>query len=185
MAIVGEITQRRVGSVTLLKAASNLTPTVYFHWYVDGVFVGRSPDGQYAVSIGASETKTIDVVDSTDIAFDVYAAPTRRYASRRQIGWIRSLDANIASYLVEQFIAAGSWATIATVPHDDRTWEYRVQTPVLADLAVYSWRVTPVHNNGNSGTALAIVGPLTHVNRPTPPVRSVTFDAGTTKVTFA
>ena len=104
------------------------------------------------------------------------------FAARRELWWTRSTESDVAFYRVKQQRAAAGLATIAEPPATDE-WSYRTTTPRLDDLTNYDWEILPVDAAGNEGTALVIQQEQV-VRTPDAPDFTVSFDGGTTRVTF-
>jgi hypothetical protein len=102
----------------------------------------------------------------------------------RTLTFVRSTDPTIASYRIEQQINGGSWTPIAYIPDKQTTWFYSFVTGQLADLTTYAWRVIPIGQAGNDGTAETL-GSEYVVCTPPAPLFALAFDSGTTKVTFS
>ncbi len=176
--------QRRDGNVSTVTVTTNLAGTVYYHWYVDGVWVAVTNSNHFSFVAAAGEQSRIEVEVSNDPGFDQVANAPDTPAARVTLYWIRSTDTDVREYKVEQQLDGGDWATIATVPFQAGSWDYRITSPRLDDLGSYAWRVTPVDAAGNDGSATSL-GARTIVRTPDAPEFTATFDEGTTKVTFA
>lgn len=176
--------QVRSGNVTTVTVASSLTGTVYFNWYVDGAFVGTTTTPTMSFSLEPGDQVRIDVVDTNDQDLDPVANAPAGWPARRTVWWVRSIDADVVKYRVEQRKGAGAWSTIGVVQHDALTWSYSLMSPRLDDLSTYEWRVIPIDAAGNDGTASSI-GPELIVRTPDAPRFSATFNAGPTTVTLA
>jgi hypothetical protein len=97
---------------------------------------------------------------------------------------VRSLSANVHHYRIDQKKDSGDYETIGTVPHQDRQWDYAFVTPRLEDLAEYTWKIWSVDEWGNAQSGPAI-GPEKIVRTPDAPRFEISFDSGTTRVTFS
>lgn len=182
--MITSFTQTRLGNTTTVVVVSDLTGTIYYHWYVDGNYVDFTLDPYRTFVVPPTEQNRIECLDTNDPAFDPIANAPASFPSRRSIVWTRSLDANIDRYRVEQKIGGGAWAAIGTVNDDPRVWMYQMQSPDLADLTSHQWRVYPVDAFGNDGTVITLAAELI-VRSPDSPSFSIAFDPGTTKVTFS
>jgi len=176
--------QRREGNVTTVTVTTSLGGTVYYHWFLDGVWVGQTTTNYRSFGLAADEQARIECVPSHDAYFDWAAHSPATPAARVLLWWIRSSDTGVKQYKVEQQKDAGDWTTIATVAHQDDQWDYRLTTPRLDDLGSYAWRITPVDAAGNEGSATALDA-RTIVRTPDAPNFAIAFDDGTTKVTFS
>jgi len=174
----------RFGNVTTVTATSDLGGSPYFHWYVDGTWVGVCETGTWDFYLPLADQARIDVVDTADPAFDAVAGAPAGWPARRTLWWVRSLAADVDQYRVEQKKGEGDWSTVAIVHQEPHQWEFSVLTDRLDDLSDYTWQVVPVDTAGNDGTPIAI-GPETIVRTPDAPEFEITFDSGTTKVTFS
>jgi len=177
-------TQQRLGNATVVTVVSDLGGTVYYHWYVDGALVASTEVPTWTFFCEANEQFRVEVNDTTDPDYDPVANAPAGYPPRRTLEWVRSLDATVDRYRVEQRLDAGSWTTVGLVPVDGTLWAYRFLTPRLTDLGSYEWRVVPVDAAGNDGTAIALDAE-TVVRTPDAPDFTATFDSGTTTVAFA
>lgn len=183
---ITSITQTRQLNVTTVTVVSDLSNQIFYHWYVDGAFVIQTGRPTRQFFLLEDEQVRIDVLDTNDADFDSIANAPAGFSARRTIHWVRSLSIDEqGEYRVEQQRAAEGYVAIAVKAHDARTWRYAVLSPRLDDLTVYTWRVIPVDAVGNDGPIIRTIGPETIVRRPDAPNVTATFDAGTTKVTFA
>ncbi len=180
--------QVRIGNVTRVTAVSDLEGTVYFHWYLDGLYLGGGTADWRSVYLAEGEQARIEAVDTTDPAFDPVANAPQGFPRRRTLWWISAARpgvADLAAYRIEQSVDGGeSWTVLARASHADGQWTYEYLTGVLADLTDHRWRIVPVDRAGNDGQPIEI-GPETVVRRPDSPAFTAQFDAGTSKVTFA
>lgn len=180
---ITDIQQQPLGTVIVITATSDLTGTVYYHWYLDGSYVGVTTDGSRSFSSAVGGQARVEVIDTTDAGFDPIANAPDGYPSRYTVHWARSSDTTAALYRVEQRQDGGSWESIGSVDHDPDRWSYSLLTGVLVDLSVYEWRVVAVDAAGNDGSIVSI-GPLNVARSPDAPDFTVSFDPGTTRVTF-
>lgn len=182
--MITAISQVRNGDTTTLTATSDLVGDVFWHWYLDGAWVGRTTSGVRSFQLPAGEQVRVDVQDTTDDAYDPIANAPAGYPARRALWWTRSPADDVASYLVEQQQNGGAWTTAGTVWAVDDQWSYQFLTERLDDLSTYAWRVTAYDVAGNAGTALAL-GAEKIVRTPDAPDFDVAFDDDTQLVTFS
>ena len=178
------LTQRRDGNVTTVTCTTNLQGTVFYYWYLDGIFVAVTTTNTFDFIIPAGEQARIECIPSHNANLDIIANAPSTPAARVVLWWIRSADTDVKEYKVEQQKDGGDWNTIATVPFLSGAWDYRITSPRLTDLADYTWRVTPVDDVSNEGTVTTLAA-RTIVRTPDAPEFTIAFDEGTTKVTFA
>ena len=183
MAITG-YSQVRSGNVTTVTATSDLTGTVYFNWYVDGAFVSVTTTPTMSFSLEPGEQVRIEALDTNDQDFDPVANAPAGWPARRTIWFVRSVDADVVKYRVEQRKGAGAYSNIGIVPQTDDGWFFSLVSPRLDDLSTYDWKVIPIDRAGNDGTAVSI-GPELVVRTPDAPRFSATFNPGATTVTLA
>jgi len=191
MAITSTMTTR-IGQITLVIVTSGLTPPVYFHWYLDGAYMGMTGEGSFSLALKEDEQARVEVIDTTDPAFDPLAAPPAFFPARFTIHWVRSLATDAAEYRIEETNDGGAWTAVGRVPHDDEVWDYRFLSDRLVDLTLYGWRVVPVDRAGNDGTPL-VIGAVevywnylqTVVRSPDAPRWNFAWSPGTQRVTFA
>lgn len=182
--MITSVTQSRSGNVATVTAVSNLSAPIYYFWYRDGQFQDYTTSPTHAFGIDGTAIARIDVIDSNDPAFDGPANAPQSYPATRTITWVRSLDAGIGSYIIQQSINSGGYTTIATVPDEKGRWLYSFETLPLLDLTQYSFQIVAIDQNGIAGSTVTLPNELV-VRKPDAPNFSATFDAGTTKVTFA
>ena len=176
--------QQRFGAVTVVTVTSDLSGTIYYHWYIDGAFIASTQLPTRSFILEAGEQVRIEVNDTNDVDYDPVANAPDGYPARRTIWWIRSIGDDVARYRVEQKKGAGDWASIGTVQRNAATWSYSLLSPRLDDLSTYQWRVIPCDEAGNDGTAKSVQSEDV-VRIPDAPDFTITFDSGTAKVTFA
>ena len=163
---------------------SDLSGTVYFHWYAEGAWVGRTVEPSRAFAVAVGDQLRVEVIDTTDEDFDPVANAPEGYPARRTLWWTRSTDADVRSYKVEEKKDAGSFVEVGSVRQEGEDWTLQFLTGRLDDLADYTWRITPIDAAGNEGTALTI-GPETIVRRPDSPSFAISYDGGTNRVTVS
>lgn len=176
--------QQRFGTVIIVTVTSDLSGTIYYHWYIDGAFIASTQSPTRSFILEAGDQVRIEVNDTNDADYDPVANAPDGYPARRTIWWIRSTDDDVANYRVEQKKGEGDWTSIGIVRRNGATWAYSLLSPRLDDLSAYQWRVTPVDEAGNDGTAKTVQSEDV-VRTPDAPDFTATFDSGTTKVTFA
>jgi len=174
----------RFRNITTVAVISDLSGTVYYHWYLDGAYIASTTRPTYSFVLEQGEQARIEVQDTTDPNYDPIANAPAGYPARRTLWWIRSTEGDVDYYKVEQKKDSGQWSTIGIVRHDNREWAYSFLTPRLEDLATYTWRIIPVDTAGNEGTPQTI-GPETVVRTPDAPRFAISFDPSTTRVTFS
>jgi len=182
--VITDYNQTRRGNVTTVNVTSSLSGVVYFHWYVDGVHVAATTSPEWTFRFEGGEQVRVEVVDTADPDFDTVAGAPAGWPARRLLWWTASVSADCAHYRVEQKKATGSWETVGLVHHQADQWAYQLLTDRLDDLTEYTWRIVPVDTAGNDGTAKTI-GPETVVRTPDAPDFDISFDSGTTQVTFS
>lgn len=175
----------RHGRVTKVTVISDLSGTIYYHWYLDGAWLGVTTDPNFTLYLEPNEQATLICIDTNDVDFDGVANAPAGYPARRALWWNKSTEADVDHYRVEY--AAGqsppaSWTLIGTV-RDDGRWSYQMLSPRLDDLTWYWFRIVPVDATGNEGTAIEI-GPEKIVRTPDAPSYSATYDDGTQEVAF-
>jgi len=174
----------RIGAVTTVTVISDLVGTVYYHWYLDGAYVGETIAPTRSFSLAVAEQARLDVVDTLNPDFDALAAPPAAFPGRYTVHWVRSLSADVKEYLVEQQIGAGAWVELARVPHDPHAWDYYLLTGKLTDLMNTTWRITTLDIAGNVSAAEQ-AGPIFIVRIPDAPKWVFTWDPGTQRITYA
>lgn len=177
----------RVGNVTVVTVVSNLIGTVYYHWYLDGAYMGQTTAPSFSFSLGAGEQARIDVVDTLDAGFDPLAAPPAFFPGRYTIHWVRSLSGDVQQYVVEQRIGTGGdpWTEITRVPHNVNAWDYQLLSGKLVDLTAYDFRVRSADGAGNVEAGGLAQMDVNVVRVPDAPNWTFTYNPATDRVTFA
>jgi len=173
----------RAGRSTRVIVTSDLGGTVFYHWYLDGVYVGRTELPEYCLFLDVGEQVVLVCQDTADADYDPIANAPAGYPARRLIYWVRSLATDLDYYQVEQKPSGGEWTNIGRAAHDPQRWDYWLLTPRLADLTSHQWRVVPIDRAGREGTTIAIDA-MTVVRTPDAPGFAISYDAGTDKVTY-
>lgn len=174
----------RSGSMIRVTATSSLSGTIYYHWYVDGSYVGMTILDSYWFQVMPGDQSRVVCQDTNSASYDPIANAPTMYPSRRTLCWIRSADTDVAYYRIEENQDSGGWSEVARVRHSEDQWEYRWTTARLDDLSDYEWRVTPYDRAGNAGTAVSL-GAETIVRRPDAPLIAAAWDNGTAHVTIS
>ena len=143
----------RIGNIITVTATSDLSGVIYYHWYLDGSWIGQTNSNEKTITLGLGEQAELLAIDTNDADYDYIANAPVGWPSRHTVTWLRSLDDDVVQYVVEQRQDGGDWEEIATVDARSGRWSYDVTTPVLVDLSTYDWQITPVDEYGNSGTA--------------------------------
>ena len=183
MTITEPYTQSSFGQTTQISVTSDLTPPVWFHWYLDGVFQETTTVGEFTITLEPGAQARLEVIDTTDPDFDPRANPPAAYPATRSLWWIRSLAADLDRYRVEQQQDGGDWTPIATVLKKDNQWHYHFESGRLVDLATYAFRIVPIDEAGNDGTAQSLSSRQI-VRTPDAIDFSLTFNEGPTTITF-
>lgn len=174
----------RLHNTTQVTVTSDLSGTIYYHWYLDGVLVASTQSNVYTIFLPNSDQIRVEVIDTNDADYDPVANAPAGWSARRTLYWHRSLASDIDHYRVEQSKDEGAWTTVATVAHEDRRWYYSALSGRLDDLSDYVWRVVPVDQAGNDGTPIALDSERV-VRTPDAIDFTVSFSKATTKVTFS
>jgi len=99
MTITSETATREGGSTTV-TVTSDLTAPVYFFWYVDGAYIGRTTIGRRGFALEPDDQARIDVLDSNDPDFDAIANAPNGFPARRTLVWNRSIDTETNHYIM-------------------------------------------------------------------------------------
>lgn len=179
------VSRARFGPVTVLTVAGRFAGRVFYHWWVDGDYGGRSASNTFGVHSPAASVARLYIIETLDPDFDPVAGAPDMFGPRKMIRWLRAVDLAAHSYRVEQSRAGAGWVEIGSVFAAGRAaWEFALKTPRLDDLVSYAWRVIPVTFAGNDGNTLAFAAE-TIVRTPDAPDWTVTWDPDTERVTFA
>lgn len=156
---------------------SDLTPPVDFRVYREGrlvsSFTSATGAGELLLSIPSGDHPFIEILD------DDNAIPSIAFPGRPTLQWLSV--SGTSYYRVDEYVSA-VWTERRIIPEDGRG-VYRFQTRWLPDVTQAQFRVVPVGENGNEGTAKAFT--FTVVRHPDQPSVSYTYSSGTAKVTIA
>jgi hypothetical protein len=174
----------RIGDTTEVTVTSSIPNVVWYCWYVDGAYVGKTAGPTKSFQVPAGEQFRLEVIPTDHADFDPIANAPDGYPSRRTLWWVRSLAIDAANYRIDQREGGGDWITIALVPHEAAKWDYSIVTDRLKDLTDYTWRIVAVDVAGNEADPM-VIGPERIVHMPDAPNFAVTFDPDTQTVEFA
>lgn len=156
-------------------------------WYVNGKYAGRTNDGFFSYRLQAGDQARVDAraVRYADEIGDDYVPPT--LPRTVTIHWTAA-DGPVERYLVDWATgqstpATEDWSNIGEVIAG-RQWAYSLETPELADVTYYWFRVRPVDAFKNVGSVTTI-GPVFFVGLPTAPDVLVDFDDATQRITVS
>ncbi len=151
------------GPVRHVECESDLTPPVYFHWYLDGVWQGMTQTGEKDFLLAAGEQFNLVILDTVDPDFDYLANAPAGYPARRTIEFLESADEDTAYYLVQLATGASTpasndWFTSENgkLMHRPGQWIYRHTTAPLDDLTWYWFSIVPYDAAGNAGSRKTI-----------------------------
>lgn len=181
--MITSYTFARSADTVRVTVVSNLVGDVFYHWYVDGDWIGRTLVPTNTVRVPLGRAVEIICIDTLDGDFDQYLSAPMGYPPDRIICWCRSTDPQVVAYRVSQRIAGGDWFTVGLVSADRRRWRYSFRAANL-EMALYCWRIVPIGVGGVEGPAIDI-GPEFVVRLPAAPVISFAFDTQTKQVTFS
>jgi hypothetical protein len=174
----------RIGETTQVTVTALLPNVVWYCWYVDGAYVGKTSGPTKSFQVPAGEQFRLEVVPADQADFDPIANAPAGYPSRRTLWWVRSLSIDAANYRIDQREGAGDWTTIALVPQEAGKWDYSVITDRLEDLTEYTWRIVALDAAGNEADPL-VIGPETIVRTPDATNFTAEFEAETQTIEFA
>lgn len=179
-------TRQRFGNITRVTVTSQEGGTLFYHWYVDGAWVGVTQTPSFDFYLANGEQAEIICQTTHDPAYDGPAHAPPGYPARRTLWWTKSADADVDHYRAEQGTGAsppGAWTLLGT-RKDKGQWTFQYITPRLTDLTWYWHRIVPVDLAGNLGTPI-VFGPEYVVRKPDAPDFVLTFNNGTQRATFA
>ena len=173
----------RIGEVTQVAVASSLPGVVWYCWYFDGAYAGKTagPTKTFRVAAGGQFRLSVLATDQAD--FDPVQNAPDGFPSRWTLWWVRSLAVDAARYKIEQKEGDGDWTLLAQIAARPGQWDYTLLTERLKDLTAYTWRVTPIDAAGNEGTPL-VIGPETIVRWPDAPAFTAQFNPQGRTVSF-
>lgn len=171
---VTTLTVTRVGDVGFRLDFASDQPEPTFYVYRDGRAVSEGTQPSYLAVVLPGESPVFEVLD------DAEAAPQEGYPAYVTLSWYAG-GADVDRYLVQQFVS-GVWTTKATVRDSGRPY-FTWRSGTLADVTSHQFRVIPVGDNGNQGTATSFT--VLMVRYPDPPDVAFSYDEGTGEVTVA
>jgi hypothetical protein len=175
----------RLDDVTQVAVVSSLTGEVFYHWYLDGMYMGATAANTRSFQLPPGSQAEIEVADTLDPAFDPLSFTPAAPPARKTLWWVRSTATNIKKYRIEQQENAGDWTFLADVlPTSAQQWDFFYTTPRLDDLAAYAWRITPFDIAGNAGAPITFAAE-TCVRRPDAPRFAAAFNPSTLWMTFS
>lgn len=181
MAIISE-SVTRIGEISLLEMTSDLSGTIYYHWYREGAWVGMTTEPRKHFRLEPGDEERIICQDTNDAAYDPVANAPAGYPARRSVFWTQSSVGNVRTFKVQEKKAAGSWTDRATIR--GHAWAYDWLSARLDDLTDYAHRVLGVDAAGNDGPPVAMDAARV-VRRPDSLAFDIAYSAGTNRVTFS
>jgi hypothetical protein len=142
-----------LGGTTTVTVTSDLTGVIYYFWYLDGSYLGVTSSPSYTFILPPGVQATVTCIDANSSALP---SPPAGWPSTRTLEFVRSLDATIARYSIQQSESGGAWVEIRSIQDDPTRWGYQVETGPLDDLTDYAWQVVPHDVAGNAGTPVAL-----------------------------
>ena len=171
MAITSLTSSRSVSTILLTATSDQSSPS--YRWWVDGLHVATTTAGTLELSVSGQAR-----VDCYDDATEPGTLPARR------VVWFTRGGGDVARVRLEQSDDGGStWSELAEFGAGS-SWSWEITTPRLDDLTSYLWRAVPVDAAGNDGTAREGLSELV-LRTPDAPTWSMSYSAGTNRVTFA
>jgi hypothetical protein len=174
---------KRNGPVVCVTAASDLTGSVNYHWWIDGVYLGSGSAPSRDFYIMAGEQARIDVIYTTDADFDPNENRPDVPETRQRLQWTLGVDLQATIWRIDEQTDGETWNTIAKVAVRTGQWSYEYLTRRLTDLVTYTWRVVPIDECGNERTEVSL-GSFICVRLPDMPETTMEFDGVTNRVTI-
>lgn len=143
-----------------------------FTIYRDGKFLKTTKETELDIYVEKGEGAVLDITDDD-------SDPEEAYSGTAIFGWNATPATDY--YKIEEYFES-AWVERAQVVDDDSgyfTWESRF----LEDVTIHEFKITPVGDNGNEGTA--IEPNIFMVRHPDVPEVTFTYDSGTNKFTIA
>ena len=174
MAITSQTITHLGGSSYIYEWTSDSgDPTFYIYDLAAGVLVTTTKGTSYTVTIEPGESAVLEVRESA------YATIPRGYPGRLTLFWYATADTD--HYRAEEY-SGGQWVLRARILDDGRG-HCHWHTRWLEDVTTHQFRVIPVGDNGNEGTAKT--WSVLMVRYPDVPDQDFSYDEGTDKVTVA
>ena len=164
-----------MGGVSIVTASCFLAAPVYYHWYLDGQYLGMTTLAERSFRLVAGDQVQLIVLATRLADFDPYANAPAGYPARKTVWWIRSLDPSAAWYRVDQQQPDSSWLPVARLAADSKTWGYCWLSGRLADLTAAAFRIVPLDALGREGSPL-VFPPEMIVRTPDSPAFTISFN---------
>ena len=182
--ITGYILSGKKTRYVNFTAVSDLSGSIFYHWYRDSIYQGVTNGPVHGFYLSYTTESDIVAVDTNDPDFDPLAAPPATYPSFRTLWWVRGSDTAAVQYLLEYTADGGAWTTFKKVNIDPTFWEFQYRTFILTDDVEYDFAVSGIDIAGNIGSRRTVLSDLM-VSRPSAPDFTISFSAGTSRITFA
>ena len=172
----------RLDDVTQVTVTSDLTGEVFYHWYLDGMYVGATAAKARSFQLPPGSQAEIEAADTLDPDYDPLSFTPAAYPARKTLWWVRSPDSDVGKYRIEQQKDVGEWTQLAEIPAAG-SWDFWFTTGRLDDLADYAWRITPIDAAGNAGDPILFTQEKI-VRKPDAPDFAAVFNPATRRVEF-
>lgn len=174
------------GTFTLTVTSSLSNPAPWFHWYLDGVWLGRTRANSFTVAIEPGQGGLFEAVDTQNDNFDPFANAPRQPSSLN-IYWPRVITAQpIAYYLVLIENGAGTYLDEKRIPADPEAWDYEYRSRHISSLE--DELVVSVSAVTNMNLILPVIPSLSLggiAGGEIPPAISIAHNSGDLTLTFS
>jgi len=164
-----------LGPMSWLISWSGGAAGATYYVYRDGQLIATTPGSSIVLSVEPGETPIIEVFDDAD------TAPMESHPGRVTLAWYASTGAAVDHYRIDEYVSS-VWTARARIK-DNGDGYFLWRSRGLEDVTTHQFRVVPVGDNGNEGTA--DTRNVLMVRYPDSPDLSVAWDSGTNKVTFS
>lgn len=151
--------------------SSDLSAPTFYVWQ-DGVLIATTDAGFLDFLVESDEALVVEVLD------DANEQPQTAFPGRFTFQW--EAVSGTKAYRVEEYLS-GVWTARHTLQHVPGQTLYSWRSRHLEDDTTHQFRVIPIGDDGNEGTALAVSRLM--VRNPDPPTQSFSFNSGTGGVT--
>ena len=158
------LSQKQLSNNSWALTWSSSLSSPLFYIYENGILTQTTPATSRSFSVSPEAQLSIEILDNAT------QKPSFVYSGVAVLGWYSSLET--ASYRIEQW-SGSAWDRIDTLPETGAWWLTWV-SPFLPDCQPYSFRVTPIGNNGNAGNAQVFNGFMVRI--PDTPINTFTLN---------
>jgi len=162
---------KRVGLKSWKITFSSDLPEPIFYIYIDGILAAETEQTEYILSAEVGTSFVVEVLD------DANEQPMQVFPGRLRLFWFYVADTKY--YRIDEYVAS-VWVSRKRMPQQNGYLQF--ESRFLEDGQTHTFRVVPVGENGNEGTAKQFQVLL--VRFPDKPSVDYSYDEGTKHLTI-